>query len=142
MPWPDQLSPVPQQTLEERWQRKPDNMVNARDLATKSSNSRGMVQASLYSGEVLRRLKRLPEAQQNLNAALDGARNTGLPDEQWRALYSLGLIAEDEQHPDLALTNYQAAIVIIETVRAGLQLPSLDQPMCERMMMRLMVVSC
>jgi hypothetical protein len=92
----------------------------ARNLSKQSSNSRGAVQASLYLGEVLRRLNQMKEAKADLDSALDGAQKAGLVEEQWKALYTLGRIAEDAGRSEEALDDYQRAIIIIEKVRAGL----------------------
>jgi CHAT domain-containing protein len=95
----------------------------ALQLAEKSSNNRGMVQADLYLGEVLRRLKKYQEASNHLKAALSGAEKAGLIEDQWKALYALGRSAEDTANPQSALDDYRAAISIIESVRSGLGTP-------------------
>ena len=95
----------------------------ALELAQQSSNSRGMVQANLYLGEVLRRLKKYEEASNHLKAALSGAAKAGLVEDQWKALYALGRTAEDTANPQAALDDYRAAISIIESVRSGLGTP-------------------
>jgi len=94
-------------------------------LSKQSSNSRGAVQASLYLGEVLRRLNRMKEAEANLAAARDGAQKAGLIEDQWKALYALGRVAEDTGRSEESQDDYRKAISIIETVRAGLQTTSL-----------------
>src|SRR5262249_58655099 len=83
----------------------------------------GMVQASLYIGEVLSRLKRYKEAAGHLHSALEAAKQTGLVEEQWKTLYALGRIAEETGDPQAALDNYRTAISIIESVRSGLRTP-------------------
>lgn len=93
----------------------------ALNLSRRSSDSRGAVLASLYLGEVLRRMHRMKEAKINLDAALAGARKAGLVEEQWKTLYGLGRLAADEGHQQEALNDYRSAISIIETVRAGLR---------------------
>lgn len=92
-------------------------------LAQASSNSRGVVQANLYLGEVLRRLGRYKEANSHLETAVDGARGEGLVEEQWKSLYALGRVAEQTGDSRLALDDYRKAISIIESVRAGLRIP-------------------
>lgn len=94
-------------------------------LARQSSNRRGAVQASLYRAEVLRRLGRLPEAGADAQAAREGAQTAGLIEEQWKALYALGRIAEDSGRRGLALDYYRQAIGVIESIREGLQRISL-----------------
>jgi tetratricopeptide (TPR) repeat protein len=91
-------------------------------LARESSNSRGAVQASLYRAEVLYRLRRPREAESDARLALEGAERTGLVEEQWKALYALGQIAEAGGRREAALDFYRRAIAIVESVRAGLRL--------------------
>ena len=66
----------------------------ALQLARSSSNRRGEAQALLYRGEVLRRIGRDEDARRDLEAAFDGAVATGLVEEQWKALYGIGLVAQ------------------------------------------------
>ena len=93
----------------------------ARELARLTSNGRSFTQANLYRSEVLRRLHRLPEAEKDAKAALDGATSANLKEEQWKALYALGKIAADSHLNDLAFDCYRQAMTIIESVRQGLQ---------------------
>jgi CHAT domain-containing protein/tetratricopeptide (TPR) repeat protein len=95
------------------------------ELSKQSSNSRGIVQASLYRGEVLRRLHREDEAKADLEVALAGAQQAGLIEEQWKSLYALGQIDDDRGLISNAVKNYQEAIKIIESIRASLRVPSL-----------------
>jgi tetratricopeptide (TPR) repeat protein len=97
----------------------------AAKLARDSSNRRGAVQASLYQSEALRFLHRFSEAAENANYALEGARASGLVEEQWRALYELGRIEEAEGHRDAARNHYVGAVDVIESIRSGLQTASL-----------------
>jgi len=98
-------------------------------LSRQSSNYRGLVQADLYLGEVLRRLHRFGEATGHLQEAVSTAQTAGLVEEQWKALYSLGRIAEETGLPssssNAALEDYRQAIALIESVRAGIRLTSL-----------------
>jgi tetratricopeptide (TPR) repeat protein len=97
----------------------------AAKLARDSSNRRGAVQASLYQSEALRSLHRFSEAAKDANYALEGARASGLVEEQWRALYALGRIEEAEGHGGAARDHYLEAVHLIESIRAGLQTTSL-----------------
>lgn len=92
-------------------------------LAQASSNRRGIVQANLYIGEVLRRLDRYKEANSHLETAYEGAQHEGLVEEQWKALYALGRVAEQTGDSRSALDDYRRAISIIESLRAGLRIP-------------------
>jgi tetratricopeptide (TPR) repeat protein len=93
----------------------------ALQLARRSSNRRGEVQALLYRGETLRRMGRLAEAHTDLRAALDGATSAGLSEEQWKALYSVGRALEADGHADEARHTFEQAIGIIETIRTDLR---------------------
>lgn len=90
-------------------------------LALQSSDKRGIVQAALYRAEVLRRLGRRAEAEQDFRTALDGAQSSGLAEERWKAQYGLGRIDELEGRPAEAAGRYRDAIAGIESVRAGIQ---------------------
>jgi CHAT domain-containing protein/tetratricopeptide (TPR) repeat protein len=94
-------------------------------LACTSSNRRGAVQASLYRSEAFRLLHRLHEATAEAQYALEGAKFSGLVEEQWRSLYVLGRIAEEEGHRSEARKNYGEAVDLIESIRTGLQIASL-----------------
>jgi tetratricopeptide (TPR) repeat protein len=94
-------------------------------LARDSSNRRGAVQASLYRSEAFRLLHRLNEASADAGYALEKAKASGLVEEQWRALYVLGRIAEEEGHQEAARKTYTEAVDLIESMRTGLQSTSL-----------------
>lgn len=109
-----------------------DNLAGALDaftaalgLSKRVSNNRGLVQANLYRGEVLRRLHRLSEAKSNLDEAFDEAQKAGLIEEEWKSLYALGRTAEDQGTLEGAAEDYSKAIKIIESIRAGLRATSL-----------------
>lgn len=99
--------------------------TSALELARQSSDTRGVVQASLYRGEVLQRLHRMPAAQADYQTALEGAQKAGLPEEKWKALYGLGKIAEARGETQAASGFYEKSIAGIESMRAGLRLTSL-----------------
>jgi tetratricopeptide (TPR) repeat protein len=90
-------------------------------LARSSSNRRGEAQALLYRGEVLRRIGRDEEARRDLEAAFGTALATGLVEEQWKALYGLGLVAEARGDGLGARATMERAIAAIESVRADLK---------------------
>ena len=98
-----------------------DAFGTALGLAEKSSNQRGIVQASLYRGETLRRLHRFKEAESDAEKALAGARTAGLVEEQWKALYLLGRVRESGQDTKSAGEDYIDAIALIESMRSGLR---------------------
>jgi tetratricopeptide (TPR) repeat protein len=94
-------------------------------LARNSSNRRAAVQASLYRSETLRVLHRLKEAEADAHYAQEGAKSSNLVDEQWRSLYVLGRIAEEEGQRDAARKNYTEAVGVIESIRMGIHAASL-----------------
>ena len=99
--------------------------LEALKLARQSSNRRAAVQASLYRSEAFRLLHRLKEAAADAKFALEGARSSSLVEEQWRSLYVLGRIAEEEGHKDAARENYAEAVALIESMRTSLHAVSL-----------------
>lgn len=94
-------------------------------LARHSSNRRAGVQASLYRSEALRLLHRSKEAAADAQYALERAKSSGLIEEQWRSLYVLGRIAEEEGHRDAARNDYAEAVSLIESMRMDLPAVSL-----------------
>lgn len=94
----------------------------ARQLAIKSKNRREAMQALLYSAETLYRMRRVPEAKEQFRAALSEAAVLGTVEEQWKALYALGKIAEDEGQSSDAEAEYRDAIAKIESMRSKIQL--------------------
>ena len=94
-------------------------------LGRNSSNRRAVVQATLYRSETLRVLHRLKEAEADAQFAMEGAKSSGLVDEQWRSLYVLGRIAEEEGRRDVARNKYTEAVSVIESIRTGIHAASL-----------------
>jgi len=94
-------------------------------LAEKTKNQREAMQARLYRGETLYRMDRLPEAQQEFEAALASATQLGTVEEQWKALYALGRIALRNGRADLAEAKLREAVTAIESLRSKLQLSRL-----------------
>ena len=90
-------------------------------LARASSNHRGEAQALLYRGEVLRRIGRDDDAQRDLQAASEAAVATGLFEEQWKALYGIGLVAQARGDRTGARAALERAIGIFESVRSDLR---------------------
>ena len=90
-------------------------------LARASSNHRGEAQALLYRGEVLRRIGRDDEALRDLQSAFEAAVATGLIEEQWKALYGVGLVAVTRGDPARARAAFERAIGIFESVRSDLR---------------------
>lgn len=93
----------------------------AYDLAEKTKNKREAMQAVLYRAEVLFRMTRPTEAENEFKSALALAEKLGTVEEQWKALYGLGRIAESSGNHDLAEKNFRDAITRIESVRSRLQ---------------------
>ena len=98
-----------------------DAFETALRLARESDNERGKVQALLYRGEVLRRLDRSADALGALQQAFTTASATGLIEEQWKALYGIGLVHEAAGKRDAARDALERAVTIIESVRSDLR---------------------
>jgi tetratricopeptide (TPR) repeat protein len=98
-----------------------DAFDHALSLAKMTSSRRGIAQALLYRGEVLRRMNRATDARADLHGALDAATTAGLVEEQWKTRYSLGLLAESEGDAAGARAAFERAIAGIESVRADLK---------------------
>jgi tetratricopeptide (TPR) repeat protein len=94
-------------------------------VARQSSNKRGIAQANLYLGELLRRLHRYQQASEHLHEALAIAETAGFIDERWKSLYALGRTAEETGLGAEAVEEYRQAIAIIESMRAGISSASL-----------------
>jgi CHAT domain-containing protein/tetratricopeptide (TPR) repeat protein len=94
-------------------------------LAEKTGNRREAMQSLLYRAETLYRMDRLPEAKKQFDSALAEASDLGTVEEQWKALYGLGRIAERYGDPAVAEAKYRNAITKIESMRSKIQLSSL-----------------
>jgi tetratricopeptide (TPR) repeat protein len=101
------------------------NFNSVRALAEKSKDRREAMQSLLYRAETLYRMERLPEAKQQFEAALAEAVNLGTVEEQWKALYALGRIAERSGDRVQAEAEYRDAIARIEGLRSKIQLSRL-----------------
>jgi tetratricopeptide (TPR) repeat protein len=99
--------------------------TRALQLARKSSNTRAVVQASLYRGELRRRLNQTDDAEKDLQSALRDSQSLGLVEESWKALYALGRIEDHAGRTLAAAEDYRRAISIIESVRSSIRLTSL-----------------
>ena len=97
----------------------------ARALAEKANDRREAMQSLLYRAETLYRMGRLPEAKKQFEAALAEASEIGTVEEQWKALYALGRIAEHFGESALAEGKYRDAISKIESMRSKIQLSRL-----------------
>jgi CHAT domain-containing protein len=90
-------------------------------LAESSSHQRGLTQALIYRGEVLRRLGEDGAALDDLERALDAATATGLVEEQWKALYSIGRVREAAGDTSGARDAFERAVTTIESVRSDVR---------------------
>ncbi|MBW8868057.1 MAG: CHAT domain-containing protein [Acidobacteria bacterium] len=106
---------------ENDYPRALDAFDTALRLARASSNERGQVQALLYRGEVLRRLDRRADALDDLQHAFSSATATGLVEEQWKALYGIGLLHEADGRRGAARDALERAVTTIESVRSDLR---------------------
>lgn len=94
-------------------------------LAGKTTNRREAMQTHLYLGETLFRAKALKPAEQEFETALALAQQLGTTEEQWKAAYGLGRVAEAVGNFPAAEKYYHNGIDIIESTRSQLQQPAL-----------------
>lgn len=95
------------------------------EMSSAASNRRQEVQARLYAAETQRRAGRMQEARSYFLRALSGAREVGIVEEEWKALYGLSRLAQASGATDEAKQNLGDAIEIIESERSRLRLSSL-----------------
>ncbi len=91
-------------------------------LAKKTGNQREVMQTELYRGETLDRMGLLDEAAKVFENALSAAVQLQTVEEQWKAVYALGRIAERKGDLAQAEQKYRDAINKIESLRSRLQL--------------------
>jgi CHAT domain-containing protein/TolA-binding protein len=96
-----------------------------RTRAEKIKSQREAMQALLYRAQTLYRAGHFLEAKIQFASALAEAEKLGTTEEQWKALYSLGRIAEKENQSGPAEARYRDAIARIESVRSKIQLSRL-----------------
>ena len=101
--------------------------TGALNLAEESGNARGIAQVRLYRAELQRRMGRLAEAGADARSALAASGKAGLTEEQWKAYYALGRIAEDQGEYQTAFDYYQKAAGMVEAVRTELVRASLKR---------------
>ena len=94
-------------------------------LAEQTQSRREGMQARLHRGEALFRLDQMDSARREFEAALAAAKELGTPEEEWKALYGLGRIAERVGNTELATRYSYQAIARIESIRSRLQLSPL-----------------
>lgn len=90
-----------------------------------TSNRRQEIQGHLYAAETLRRLERYPQAAHEFRLALAGSRELGISEEEWKALFGLGRIAQQRRDLEAARSRLREAIDVIESERSQLRLTSL-----------------
>lgn len=94
-------------------------------LASKSANGREVAQAELYQAETLRLSGDAPAAKALFKQTLLVTRRIADSEDEWKALYGLGQIAEEAAQEGPALELYRQAIQRIENIRAGSGPPAL-----------------
>lgn len=102
-----------------------ETFTEALKAAESSSNRRQIVLGRLFRAETLLRMSRFEEPHREFETGLAGAREMGATEEQWMAQYGLGRTYQHAGRMDLALNQFQAAIVNIESLRTGLNRASL-----------------
>jgi tetratricopeptide (TPR) repeat protein len=98
------------------------NFTTALDRARASGNKHEMLHARLYRGETNLRDGQRDTAREDYAAALAIAREVHTPEEEWKALYGLGRVADS---PAQAVEHLEAAVRTIEAVREGIRVQSL-----------------
>lgn len=96
-------------------------------LAERSGNRREAVQEHLFLGETLLRLARFADAESRFQKALAGAASLGLADERWTGLAGLAHAHEGLGRREEARKEYEEAIAVIESSRAGLSTSLRDE---------------
>jgi CHAT domain-containing protein/tetratricopeptide (TPR) repeat protein len=99
--------------------------TDLRARAEEAKNQRTAMQALLYLGQALYRMGRFADAKREFEAALIEAGKLGTTEEQWKALYGLGRIAEKNNQSGIAEAHYRDAISRIESIRSKIQLAPL-----------------
>lgn len=90
--------------------------------AQRAGNRRELLHATLYRGETRLRAGRRPEAREDFTAGLTLSRELRTPEEEWKALFGLGRVADDQA---AATSHFSESIATIERIREGIRLPSL-----------------
>ncbi|HKD42006.1 MAG TPA: CHAT domain-containing tetratricopeptide repeat protein [Myxococcaceae bacterium] len=101
------------------------SFTNALTLAEQTQSRREMMQARLHRGESLLRLDQMDSARQEFETTLARAKELGTTEEEWKALYGLGRIAERIGNTELATGYFYQSIARIESIRSRLQLSTL-----------------
>jgi len=96
-----------------------------RTLAENTKSQREAMQAVLYHGETLYRMGKTEDAQKEFVAALAAAEQLGTVEEQWKAVYKIGMIALGKGQREIAEAKFRDAIQRIESLRSQLQLSRL-----------------
>jgi CHAT domain-containing protein/tetratricopeptide (TPR) repeat protein len=96
-----------------------------RTLAENTKSQREAMQAVLYHGETLYRMGKTEDAQKEFVAALATAEQLGTVEEQWKAVYKIGMIALSKGQREVAEAKFRDAIQRIESLRSQLQLSRL-----------------
>ncbi len=97
----------------------------ALSLARQSSNGREIAQAGIYQAESLRRAGHPKPAKILFEQALAASRKIADAEDEWKALYGLGQLAEAATNKPAALAFYLQAIARIESIRAAAGPPAL-----------------
>jgi len=102
-----------------------ESFTDALTLAEQTLNRRRAMQARLYRGESLLRLNQVDAARKEFEAAMVAAKELGTAEEEWKAVYGLGRIAELVGDNEKAAAYFRQAIARIESIRSRLQLSPL-----------------
>ena len=92
------------------------------ETASRLGNRREMLHDRLYRAETRLRRGNRPGAREDFAAALPLSRELRTPEEEWKALYGLGRVADD---PAQAVVHFEEAVKTIEGVREAIRVPLL-----------------
>ena len=95
------------------------------DLATRTNSRKYLVRAWRLKGDIALARRQWDESEAALRQALQVARAIASPTQLWKTHFAVGRLHREAKRPDLARTAYQAALAVVDQVKAGLRNPEL-----------------
>jgi len=105
-----------------RYEEAGDHLTKAVELSEAIEDAVNLAKALYYLGELRLAQGRLDEAQPLIERALASARKVYLPEVEWRALRSLGLLHKAKGDQAGALEVLEEAVKVVEELRGGLKI--------------------
>jgi tetratricopeptide (TPR) repeat protein len=96
-------------------------------LAEQGDSKKNIVKGRRLRGQVFLARGKLPEAEQELAAALEIAKEIGNPPQLWKTHAALGDLRQAQGRPEEARQAYREALSVIDGVAAGLEDESLRE---------------